>query len=461
MALPLKQQHSLVAALASMTESCVSMRDLKRIHARAILKNLHHHPLVLGKIFRFAAVSPSGDLHYAHRLFSQMPKPNTFFYNTLIRGYSKSSWPAHSVHLFNQMMLNCVDPDEFTLTFLLKARSRMKMNVPLTIASDEIHGAVLKFGFCPHLFVYNALIHLYAARGESSAARRVFGEMTAVDVISWSGLVVAHVRAGELESARRVFDQMPERDVVSWTTMISGYSQAKCSREALDLFWEMMDASVMPDEVTMLSVISACTNLGDLETGIAIHQYIDEAGFGWMISLCNALMDMYSKCGCVNRAWQVFNNMNRKSLVTWNSMISACATHSNPDDAFHLFGCMISSGILPDGFTFLALLEAYMHKGSVDEGYRLFESMQKDYGIEARIQHYGCVVNMLGKAGRLDEAFRLINSMPIPSNCVLWEALLTACKVYGNVDMGKRVVKRLLELKPDGGEYYINLFRYL
>ncbi|PON96354.1 Tetratricopeptide-like helical domain containing protein [Trema orientale] len=454
MALPPNQKHSLVAALASMAESCLSMRDLKQIHARAILSNLHRHPLVLGKIFRFAAVSPSGDLHYADRLFSQMAEPNTFFYNILIRGYSRSSWLSHSVHLFNQMRLNCVDPDEFTLTFLLKARSRMKMDEPLTMASDEIHGAVLKFGFYSQLFVYNALIHYYAARGESSAARRVFAETSAVDVISWSGLVVAHVRAGELEYARHMFDQMPERDVVSWTTMISGYSQAKHSREALHLFSEMLDASMMPDEVTMLSVVSACTNLGDLETGIGIHQYIDERGLGWMVSLQNALINMYSKCGCVDRAWQVFDNMNRKSLVTWNSMISASANHGNPDDAFRLFECMISSGISPDGFTLLALLVAYTHKGLVDEGYRLFESMQRDHGIEARIEHYGCVVDMLGKAGRLDEAYKLLTSIPLPSNCVLWETLLAACKVYGNVNMGERVVKRLQELKPDGGKYY-------
>lgn len=165
--------------------------------------------------------------------------------------------------------MNCVSADEFTLNFLLKARSRMKINIPL----DEIHGTVLKFGFCSHLFVCNALIHLYAARGISGEARRVFAEMVVVDVISWSGLVVAHVRAGELENARCVFDDMPERDVVTWTAMISGYSQAKCSREALDLFWEMIDARVVPDEVTMLSVVSTCANLGDLETGIATHQY--------------------------------------------------------------------------------------------------------------------------------------------------------------------------------------------
>ncbi|KAJ7971008.1 putative Pentatricopeptide repeat-containing protein [Quillaja saponaria] len=448
---------SRAASLASMAEACVSMRDFKLIHAHSIRTYLDHHALVLGKMFRFAAVSPYGDLSYAHRLFSQMHQPNTFFYNILIRGYSKSSLPTRSVRLFNQMRQNCVGPDEFTFTFLLKSRSRMKLNLPLVRASDEIHGAVLKFGFGSHLFVQNALIHLYAARGIPIAARRVFEDTVGVDVVSWSGLVIAYVRAGELDTARRVFDVMPERDVVSWTAMVSGYSQAKLSREALDLFWEMRHSGVRPDEVTMVSVISACTNLGDMETGTSIHQFIDENGFGWMVSLRNALIDMYAKCGCMEQAWQVFSCMSFRSLITWNTMISACANHGNAEDAFMLFERMTTAGVLPDGVTFLALLVAYTHKGWVDEGIRVFESMQRDHGIEARIEHYGCMVDMLGRAGRLEEAYKLLNSMPIPSNDVIWGSLLAACRIHGNVDLGERVLKKLLELKPDEGGYYILL----
>lgn len=327
----------------------------------------------------------------------------------------------------------------------------------MNMESDEIHGVVLKSGFSLHLFVQNSLIHLYAGRGMPNAARRLFDEAVATDVVSWSGLVVAHVRAKELDFARQVLDEMPERDVVAWTAIISGYSQAKYSREALELFWEMNREGVTPDEVTMVSVISACTDLGDVQTGISIHQFIEENGFVWMVSLCNALIDMYAKCGCMDRAWQLFNNMNRKSLITWNSMIIACANHGNADDAFGLFGCMVSAGVPPDGVTFLALLVAYTHKGLVDEGIKLFERMQKEYRIEARIEHYGCMADMLGRAGRLEEAYRLVSSMPIPGNDVVWGTLLAACRTYGDADMGERVVKRLIELKPDEGGYYILL----
>ncbi|KAG6742910.1 hypothetical protein POTOM_053854 [Populus tomentosa] len=330
---------TLASALISMAEACNSMSRLKQIHAHSLLTGLHDHSIILAKMLRFAAVSPSGDLAYAQRLFDQLPHPNTFFYNTLIRGYAKSSIPSYSLHLVNQMRQNGVDPDEFTFNFLIKARSRVRVNIN----------------------------------------------------------------------------------------------------------------RVRPDEVTLVSVISACTNLGDLQMGYSVHSYIDENGFGWMVSLCNALIDMYAKCGCMDRAWDVFNSMSRKSLVTWNSMISACANNRNPEDAFGLFSRMFDYRVAPDGVTFLAVLTAYAHVGLVDEGYRLFESMQRDHGIEARIEHYGCMVNMLGQAGWLEEAFELISNMPLPSNDVVWGVLLAACRKHGDEYMGERVVKKLLELKPDGG----------
>lgn len=278
-----------------------------------------------------------------------------------------------------------------------------------------------------------------------------------VDVVSWSGLLVAHVRAGQLDVARKVFDEMPEKDVVSWTTLLSGYSQAKRPRDAMALFQEMRLAGVWPDEVTMVSVISACSELGDVEMGRMVHRFVVENGFGWMVALCNALIDMYGKCGCLEEAWWVFDGMKRKSLITWNTMMMVCANHGNVDDAFRLFEWIIGSRVVPDWVTILALLVACAHKGLVDEGLRVFESMQRDYGVEPRIEHYGAVVDLLGRSGRLQEAYDLLSSITIPSNDVIWGALLGACRIHGDVDMGERVIKKLLELKPDEGGYYILL----
>ncbi|XP_057436041.1 pentatricopeptide repeat-containing protein At1g74630-like [Lotus japonicus] len=444
-----------VALLADMAERCTSMRHLKLLHAHAFRTCLHHHAVVLGKLLRFAAVSPFGDLHYAHRMFEQITHPTAFFYNTLIRAHSHSTSPSLSTFLFNRMRQDGVAPDEYSFAFLLKSRAA---TTPLV---HDPHGAVLKFGFCRHLHVQNALIHLYAVGGMAVLARRVFEDAlkvgVEVDVVSWSGLLVAHVRAGELEIARRVFDEMPERDVVSWTSMLSGYAQAKRPQEALELFREMRGAGVWPDEVTMVSVISACAELGDGETGRMVHRFVEENGFGWMTAICNALIDMYGKSGCLEQAWQVFHGMSRKSLITWNSMMMVCANHGYADDALRLFDWMIGSGVLPDWVTMLALLVAHAHKGLVDEGIKLFESMKRDYQVEPRIEHYGAVVDMLGRSGRLQEAYDLLTNMPIPSNDIIWGALLGACRIHGDVDMGERVIKKLLELKPDEGGYYILL----
>ncbi|KAL5076230.1 hypothetical protein RYX36_015214 [Vicia faba] len=446
---------NVASTLVYMAERCTSMRDLKLIHAHAFRTCLHQHTVVLGKLFRFAAVSPFGDLSYAHNMFDQMPHPSTFFYNTLIRAHSHSTTPSLSSLFFNSMRENDVAADEFSFTFLLKSRS---FTTPFV---HDIHSAVFKFGFCRHLHVQNALIHMYAVGGVILLARRVFEDAIKVgldvDSVSWSGLLVAHLRAGELDVARKVFDQMPERDVVSWTIMLSGYSRAKRPRETLALFQEMKLVGVWPDEVTMVSVISACAELGDVEMGRMVHRFVEENGFGWMVTLCNALIDMYGKCGCLEEAWHMFDRMKRKSLITWNAMIIVCANHGYADDASSLFAWMIGSGVVPDGVTILSLLVAYAHKGLIDEGIRLFASMQREYGVQPRIEHYGAVVDMLGRSGRLKEAYALLTSMPIPSNDVIWGALLGACKIHSDVAMGERVIKKLLELKPDEGGYYILL----
>lgn len=239
--------------------------------------------------------------------------------------------------------------------------------------------------------------------------------------------------------------------------MLTGYSQAKRPREALELFGEMRRSGVWPDEVTMVSLVSACASLGDMETGMMVHRFVEENGFGWMVALCNALIDMYGKCGCLEEAWRVFHGMTRKSLITWNTMVTVCANYGNADEAFRLFEWMVCSGVVPDSVTLLALLVAYAHKGLVDEGIRLFESMDRDYGVEPRIEHYGAVIDMLGRAGRLQEAYDLLTNIPIPCNDAVWGALLGACRIHGDVEMGEKLIKKLLELKPDEGGYYILL----
>lgn len=437
---------------ATMSKICRRMRDLKPIHARLIRLNPPRASLLAAKLLRFAAVSPAGDLHYARRLFSLLPRLNTFFYNTLIRGHAKSAAAAaHALLLFNCMRRHPLPPDEFSLTFLLKACSRSGDR-----HGNGVHGLAIKLGFGSFLYVQNATIHFYAMMGFPGYAARVFEEMAIPDVVSWSGLVLAYARVRDVGAVLSLFHAMPEKDVVSWTAVISCCEKEGHPGDALRLYRDMVAAGEVPDEVTLVSVVAACASLGDLEAGLSVHRYAQETGLDWMVSLCNALIDMYSKCGCLGMAWSVFESMERKSLISWNSMISACAVHGLGEEAMGLFTRMIGEGkVVPDGVTFLGLLNACAHKGWVDEGRRLFMEMARDYLIEAGVEHYGCMVDLLGRAGYLEEAYELIVNMPIPSNDVVWGALLGACRIHGNVKMGERVVRKLTELKPCEGGYYV------
>lgn len=216
-----------------------------------------------------------------------------------------------------------------------------------------------------------------------------------------------------------------------------------------------------PDEVTMVGLVTACAAIGDLNTGEDLHRYVEASGLGWMVALRNALIDMYAKCGCLLRARQVFDETTetKRSLVTWNSMIWAYAAHGDAEEAIALFRRLSSGEVqraMPDGVTNLAVLSACAHAGRVEEGRRLFAEMAKTGG-EVGVEHYGCMVDMLGRAGMLDEAWLLVEEMPFESNEKVWGALLGGCRIHGDVEMGERAVAKLMKLKPEEGGYCVLL----
>ncbi|KAL6660184.1 hypothetical protein ACP70R_002306 [Stipagrostis hirtigluma subsp. patula] len=448
---------------------CATKRDLRLLHG-ALLRRRHLLPAAdavaaLAKLLRFAAVSPAGDLRHASLLLTlhlpfitRASSHLAFFYNTLMRGLAASPSPGAAIELFTAMRRAGAAPDAFTFTFALKSCSRCRS--PERSPSD-LHAQAFKHGCLgsgrARAHVYNALLHAYASRAAVDDTRGVFDEMPLRDVVSFSGLLTAHLKANDLDSARVVFDQMPQRDVVSWTAMISAYARARRPQEALALFDAMPE---QPDEVTMVSVVSACTALGDLATGERLRQYVDSNGFGWMVSLRNALMDMYAKCGCLPEARALFDRMTVRSLASWNTLISAYASHGDVHSTISLFHQMLDdSSVKPDGVTLLAVLTVYAHKGCVEEARTMFNAMQRGtYGrVELTIEHYGCMVDLLGRAGQLEEAYKMIEQMPIPSNDVVWGVLLGACRTHGNISMAEKAVKKLSSLNPQEGGYYILL----
>ena len=456
--------------LVSFAGKCSTKRKLRLLHG-ALLRRRHLLPAAdavaaLAKLLRFAAVSPAGDLRHAAALLSlHLPFLSSasshlaFFYNTLMRGLAASSSPAAAIELFAAMRRAGAAPDAYNFTYALKYCSRLvsQRRLPSDLNAQAIKHGCLGAG-SSHVHVHNALLHGYSSRAAVGDARRVFDEMPARDVISFSGLLTLHLKANDLDAARVVFDQMPHRDVVSWTAMISAYARARRPREALALFDAM---PVQPDEVTMLCVVAACTALGDLATGERVCQYVDSNGFGWMVSLRNALMDMYAKCGSLTEARNLFDGMTVRSLASWNTFISAYASHGDVESTVALFHRMLADGksVKPDGTTLLAVLTAYAHKGFVEEGRAMFNAiLSGNYGkVDLTIEHYGCMVDLLGRAGQLEEAYKMIEQMPIPSNSVVWGALLGACRTHGDINMAERAVQKLRSLNPEEGGYYILL----
>lgn len=254
-----------------------------------------------------------------------------------------------------------------------------------------------------------------------------------------------YLLCGSLHDARRVFDEMPVRDVVVWTAMISGLCSNGLYRNALEVFIEMRgsDASVDPNVATMVSTMSACANLGSLEHAKCLHAYAEKVGVERNAFVRNSLIDLYAKCGGIILATQVFNKMNERDLLSWTAMISGLASHGFGKEALKLFSNMIKEGTSPDSTTFIAVLSACSHTGLVDEAITIFGSMEKVYNVAPEIKHYGCMVDLLSRAGLLSHAYEFIANMPFEPNLAILGALLSACRVHKNLEIGELVVKKI------------------
>ncbi|XP_017974317.1 PREDICTED: pentatricopeptide repeat-containing protein At5g15300 [Theobroma cacao] len=469
---------------ATFWSQCTNLRSLKQIHASLITKGFNSNPSALRELIFQAAVGMSGGLSYAHELFDRISHPDNFMWNTIIRGSAQSQNPLNAVLRYTQMAKCGVEPDNFTFPFVLKACTKLcwrKMGF-------GIQGKALKMGFIGNSFLRNTLIYFhancgdlsvaselfdasakrdvvpwsaltsgYAKRGELDVARRYFDEMPVKDLVSWNVMITGYVKRGEMDSARKLFNEVPKKDVVTWNAMIAGYVICGECEKALKMFEEMKNAGERPDEVTMLSLLNACADLGDLQVGTRIHWSLSEMGSrNFNVLLGNALVDMYAKCGSIERALEVFREMREKDVSTWNSVIGGLAFHGHAEESIKLFTEMQRSKVRPNEITFVGVFVACSHAGKVNEGHQYFKLMRDGYNIEPNIRHYGCMVDMLGRAGQLDEAFKLIDSMEIEPNAIIWRTLLGACRIHGNVELGRRANERLLKMRREqSGDYVL------
>ncbi|XP_028095028.1 pentatricopeptide repeat-containing protein At2g22410, mitochondrial [Camellia sinensis] len=394
-----------------------------------------------------------GELEVAHKVFVESSVRDLVSWNSLINGYVRSGKAHDALRIYREMEAQGIQPDEVTMIGVVSSCSQLEdLNL-----GREFHQYILENKLNFTVPLANALIDMYVKCGNLGAAKVLFDNMEKKTMVSWTTMIVGFVKFGHLEVARRLFDEMPEKDVVPWNAMIGGYVQAKHCKEALALFHEMQARNIKPDEVTMVSCLSACSQLGALDVGIWIHHYIEKHKLSLNVAVGTALVDMYAKCGNITKALQVFQEIPGRNSLTWTAIIGGLALHGNAHDAISHFLAMIDIGLMPDEVTFLGLLSACCHGGLVQEGRKFFTQMTTRFNLSPKLKHYSCMVDLFGRAGLLDEAEEIIGSMPMEADAVVWGSLFFACRIHGNVDMGERAAKNLLELDPHDSGIYVLL----
>lgn len=330
-----------------------------------------------------------------------------------------------------------------------------------------IHTQILKLGFGKYPVVQTSLLDCYWRFGSDSlSAQKVFDEMTERNVVTWTAMITGYARVGRMSSAISLFEGMVERDTPSWNAVIAGCTQNGLFSEAINLFRQMVSSTkkgqngdIKPNTITLVCTLSACGNTGMLHLGRSLHGYIYRNALGPDRFVSNALVDMYGKCGNLIGARRVFDTTPIKGLTLWNSMINSFALHGLSEDAISVFEEMIKCGdsVKPDEVTFVGLLNACTHGGLVDQGRAYFTSMTTNYKIVPQIQHYGCFIDLLGRAGKFDESMDVITTMRVPPDEVIWGSLLNGCKIHNRIDLAELAAKKLVEIDPRNGGYGIML----
>lgn len=343
-------------------------------------------------------------------------------------------------------------PDLVVMSYVLKA-----CGIGLSLEEGrQVHGHALKLGVGNERLVSMRLIEFYGKCGVFGDAEKVFDGMLQRDAVAATILISCYSDRSFIEKARTLFDNVGDKDTACWTAMINGLVENGMTSAALGLFREMQGEKVPLNEVTVVCALSACSQLGALELRRWIHSYVSRFGIKLNTFVGSTLVDMYSKCGSLEEAKKVFDEMPEKDVVSYNSMIAGLAMHGRSREAAKLFKQMIEQGLSPNHITFVGVLNACSHGGLVELGYEIFESMTKVFSVEPRIEHYGCMVDLLGRVGCLDEAYEFISRMRIQPDHVIWGTLLSACKMHRNLDLAEKVAEILIESDAaDSGTYVL------
>ncbi|XP_068307547.1 pentatricopeptide repeat-containing protein At4g30700-like [Pyrus communis] len=408
--------------LATVLPAVAELQELKSgigVHCLALKAGYHSDVHVLTGLV--SLYSKCKELETARLLFGHISQPDLICYNAMIAGYTWNNETESSVSLFRDLLASGEKVNSSTIVGLIPVSSPFG-HLHLT---GSLQTFCVKSGIVSHPSVSTAFVTVYC-------------------------------RLNEIELARQLFDHSKEKTLASWNAMISGYTQNGLTETAISLFHEMM-SEFNPNPVTVTSILSACAQLGAVSLGKWVHGLIKSKNLESNIYVLTSLVDMYAKCGSVVEARKLFDSMTEKNVVTWNAMISAYGLHGDGHEALKLFTEMLHSRISPSAVTFLSVLYACSHAGLVREGEEIFDHMVHNHGFEPLPEHYACMVDILGRAGKLEKALEFIKEMPVEPGPPVWGALLGACMIHKNTELARVASERLFELDPDNTGYYVLL----
>ncbi|XP_059067325.1 pentatricopeptide repeat-containing protein At2g13600-like isoform X2 [Cryptomeria japonica] len=393
------------------------------------------HPLIQTKLINM--FDKCGSVMDARHVFDNMCEPDVFSWNVIIAAYRNHGCPQQAFKLFHQMQRTAVQPDHFTLSTVLPVcanTSSLKYGL-------QIHGKVIRCGFQSEVIVMNTLIDMYSKYGRIHNARQLFDKMQNADVVSWNAMIAGYVKQGELDEAFMLFSEMPQPNVVSWTSIIAGYAQNGFVEKALDIFKQMQLAGVKPTSETFSSIVSACAKIGLVEQGMGIHQRVTESGMPFNIVVANALIDMYTKCGSVRKARQLFDEMFHRNVISWTTMIAGYTQNGHADKALEMFNGMQVAGVKPNSSTFASILTSCAKMGALEQGMEVHSKVIES-GHLWDIVLVTALLDMYTKCGNIEKGHKLFNTMHNP-DVVSWNALITG---YANIGALDKALKLFNEI---------------
>ncbi|XP_021728867.1 putative pentatricopeptide repeat-containing protein At3g18840 [Chenopodium quinoa] len=379
---------------------------------------------------------------------------DTISWNTIISGFVQNDLHEKALRLFICMMENGIRLNNHTFASILGACSGTRsLNL-----GKEVHAHVLKAGFIENSFISSGIVDVYCKCGNMDYAKSAYTAFSMGNAFSITSMIVGYSSIGNMVEARRLFDTLREKNSIVWTALFSGYVKSHCCEAALELLSEFLAKEVnIPDVLILMTLLGACAIQASLHPGKQIHSYILRIGMKLDNKLQSSMIDMYSKCGHITSAERIFSGVKEKDSVLYNVMIAGYANHGQESEAIKLFKEMCERNIRPNAATFVALLSTCRHAGLVESGEKHFDAMERDYGIQREVDHYACMIDLYGRAHKLDKAAALMEEIPFEPDAVLLGAFLNACRISGNLNLARETEEKLLRIEGENGSRYVQL----